>query len=342
MSEQLAPLRLGIIGAGNLSSRRIYPCLHYLPVVLAAVCDLDRDRAERAARAFGAQAVFTDHRAMLAGAALDAVVVCVGPDLHSRLALEAMAAGLPVYTEKPPAVCADDALEMRATSARLGTICMTGFKKRFAPAYRKAKAAIEGAAFGEPTLLSIDYCCGPTYDNDPADPRSQFLLDFCIHIVDLARYLFGEVAEVSARVRGETAYAVTLVFRNGALGTLSMSSQRAWDVSCEKVEITGGPGQFISCSNSVEMRYYTSPSPREATQIRSWHSPSFSTAGADSLRETGFLGELEEFVACVRERREPESSISSAAETMRLYEAIRQAAASGTTVSLEWAVGGAP
>ena len=342
MSEQLSPLRLGIIGAGNLSSRRIYPCLHHLPVVLAAVCDLDRERAERAARAFGAQAVFADHRAMLAEAALDAVVVCVGPEWHSRLAMETMAAGLPVYTEKPPAVRAGDAFEMRATSVRMGMICMTGFKKRFAPAYRKAKAAIASAAFGEPSLLSIDYCCGPTYDNDPGDPRSQFLLDFCIHIIDLSRYLFGEVAEVSARARGEATYAVTLAFRNGALGTLSMSTHRAWDVSCEKVEITGGPGQFITCSNSVEMLHYSTASPREATQIRAWHSPSFSTAGADSLRETGFLGELEEFVACVRERREPESSIGSAAETMRLYEAIRQAALTGTTVALEWPAGDAP
>jgi predicted dehydrogenase len=254
--------------------------------------------------------------------------------MHHRLALDALHAGLPVYTEKPPAVTAAHALEMLAASRRVGKICMTGFKKRFAPAYRKAQAAIQSEEFGDPALLSIDYCCGPTYRNDPADPRSQFLLDFCIHIVDLSRFLFGEVAEVTARRRGETAYAVTLLFRNGALGTLSMTSHRAWDVSCEKVEATGGPGQFLTCANSVEMVHYAGTPQGSGTQIRAWHSPSFSTAGADSLRETGFLGELEEFVACVRDGREPESSIASSAETMRLYEAIAQAAATGSTVAL--------
>jgi predicted dehydrogenase len=335
VEDVVSPVRLGVVGAGALSSRRIYPCLHSLPVSLAAVCDLDRARAEQAARWFGGEAVYTDYREMLAGAELDGVIVCVDPAQHHRLALDALRAGLPVYTEKPPAVRAADAFEMLAASRRAGTICMTGFKKRFAPAYQKAKAAIMDAAFGAPTLLSIDYCCGPTYRNDPSDPRSQFLLDFCIHIIDLSRYLFGEVAEVIARAKGEAAYAVTLLFRNGALGTLAMSSQRAWDVSCEKVELTGGPGQFITCSNSVEMTHYSTPAGGGSVQIRSWHSPSFSTAGADSLRETGFLGELEEFVACVRDGREPESSISSAAETMRLYEAIGQAAREGRPVVLD-------
>lgn len=336
MTDTGPRLRVGIIGAGQLSSRRIYPCLHALPVDLAAVCDLDHTRADRIARAFGGEAVYTDYRAMLAAATLDAVIICVGPDLHHRLAIDALEAGLPVYTEKPPAVRAADAYEVLAASRRAGKICMTGFKKRFAPAYRKAKAAIDDPSFGEPTLLSIDYCCGSTYRNDPADPRSQFLLDFCVHIIDLSRYLFGEVAEVSARKKGDTAYAVTLLFRNDALGTLSMTSHRAWDVSCEKVEATGGPGQFLTCANSVEMVHYARGDRDAGAQIRAWHSPSFSTAGADSLRETGFLGELEEFVSCVRDGREPESSIASSAETMRLYEAIAQAAHDGQPVRLEW------
>jgi predicted dehydrogenase len=90
------------------------------------------------------------------------------------------------------------------------------------------------------------------------------------------------------------------------------------------------------------MVYYAGTEQASGTQIRAWHSPSFSTAGADSLRETGFLGELEEFIACVREGREPESSISSSAETMRLYEAIVQAAHTGRPVALDWSGGAEP
>lgn len=325
----MSDIRLGIIGAGNLASMRIYPCLHMLPIRLVAVCDLDREKAERNARKFGAEKVYTDHQQMLAAGGLDAIIICVGPDLHARLAVEVMEAGLPVYTEKPPAVRAADAYAMWETSRRLGMICMTGFKKRFAPAYQKARAAIASDGFGVPTLLSIDYACGPTYPNNPDDPRSQFLLDFCVHIIDLSRFLCGDVAEVYARETNETTYAVHLVFESGGLGVLALSANRAWAVATEKVEVTGGPGQFISVDNSVRMVRHIGDT------IAEWHDPSFSTARGDSLVETGFQPELAAFVDAVREGHEPESSISSSYRTMCLYEAIAQSARERSVVVVE-------
>jgi predicted dehydrogenase len=324
----MAELRLGIIGAGALSSKRIYPCLHYLPVQLAAVCDLDRAKAEKNARKFGGQAVYTDHRQMFREVNLDGVVVCVGPEAHHQLAIEAMEAGLPVYTEKPPAVTPDAARSVLEASQRTGQICMTGFKKRFAPAYLKAQQAVTSPEFGAPSLLSIDYCSGH-YSNDPENPRRQFLLDFCVHIIDLSRFLFGEVVEVFARTQDQISYAVNLQFANGAIGVLALSCHRDWRVSTEKVELTGGPGQFISLNNSIQMVRYAGDT------IMDWHDPSFSTAGGDSLIETGFERELEEFVTAIQQQRQPESSIASSYRTMLLYEAIRQSAGERRTVALD-------
>jgi predicted dehydrogenase len=320
------PFRLGIIGAGNLSSRRIYPSLHYVDnLVLAAVCDLDETKARRNAQKFGGERVFTDHRRMLAEANLDGVVVCVAPQAHEALAIEVMEAGLPVYTEKPPAVTAAGARRMLETSRRTGTLCMTAFKKRYAPAYVKAKAIVDGSDFGPPHLLSIDYASGP-YRNDPANPRSWFLLDFGLHIVDLTRFLFGEVAEVFAWERQQTAYAVSLRFVNGAVGTLALTSHRDYPVSTEKVELTGRQSRMISLANSVEMTYW------QDREIKAWHSPSFSTAGGDSLLETGFQPELAAFVAAVRGGGEPPSSIASSYRSMLLYEAIKESAEAGGRV----------
>ncbi|MBI3971228.1 MAG: Gfo/Idh/MocA family oxidoreductase [Chloroflexi bacterium] len=321
-----APLRLGIIGAGNLSSRRIYPCLHSIDnLVLAAVCDLDEEKARRNAQKFGGERVYTDFRRMLAEADLDGVVVCVDPRAHEALAVEVMEAGLPVYTEKPPAVTAAGARRMLDTSRRTGRLCMTAFKKRYAPAYVKAKAIVDGLDFGPPHLLSIDYASGP-YNNDPANPRRWFLLDFALHIIDLTRFLFGEVAEVFAWEREQTAYAVSLRFANGAVGTLALTSHRDYAVSTEKVELTGGQGRMMTLANSVELTYW------QDRQVKAWHSPSFSTAGGDSLIETGFQGELAAFVAACRgggDALEPPSAIASSYRTMLLYEAIKQSAEAG-------------
>jgi len=320
----VSPVKIGTIGCGNLSSQRIYPCFRFFPIELVAVCDLDESKAKRNARLFGGETVYTDYRQMLAETALDGVIICVGPQAHAKLSVEVMRAGFHVYTEKPPATCAADATIMRDVSQQTKKICMTAFKKRFAPAYQKAKVLINSEGFGDPYLLSIDYASGG-YANSPDNLRQQFLLDFTIHIIDLCRFLFGEVESVVAHhlthrsaVTAQTpcTYAVNLRYVSGALGVLALTDRRAWGVSTEKVELTGD-GSFITVENSIEMRYY------EKGKIKEVHSPSFSTAGADSLVETGFAGEIGEFVNAIREGRQPESSIESAYQTMRLYEAIR-------------------
>ncbi|SDU63408.1 Gfo/Idh/MocA family protein [Jiangella alkaliphila] len=294
-------LRLGIIGAGSHSSNMIYPNLHALPAELVAVCDLDADRASRNARRFGGQH-FTDHTEMLDRAELDAVIVCVGPKEHARLSVEVMEAGLPVYTEKPPAASAADARTVLEASRRTGQPCMTAFMKRFAPAYQKAHAAIVSPEFGAPSLLTIDSGLGLVHE----DP-SWLLFDFSIHVVDLARFLFGEVSEVYARTQQQIAYATTLIFANGAVGNVAVSAHRQGTIT-EEVEITGGFGDFITISDgSAMMRHHDN-------RVVDWHERPYA--------EIGYRLELAEFVSAIHEGREPESSIASSYQTMRLCEAI--------------------
>lgn len=228
-----------------------------------------------------------------------------------------MERGLHVYTEKPPAVTASDAKKVLEVSEKTGKICMTAFKKRFAPAYQKAKTFIENEGNGL-KILSVDYCSGP-YPNDPHNPRSQFLLDFAIHLIDLTRYFGGEVAEVQGYSPDPSTFAVSLRFQSGAVGTLALTSNRSWKVSTEKVELTGSSQCFATVENSVELFAYADD------EIRVWHKPSFSTSSGDSLLETGFAGELIEFAHAILENRQPEWNIASSYRTMLLYEAIKRA-----------------
>ena len=312
MAEALLPV--AVVGCGNLSVSRLLPCLHTLPVRLEAVCDTDLGRAEDAARRFGAARAHASHSELLANGGVEAVLVAVGPDAHCRIACDAMEAGCAVFTEKPPAGCAADAERMVATSERTGMICMTGFKKRFAPAYRKAREAIDRGELGDVTLVSITAASGPY------EPLGrEFLLDFGIHAIDLARYLGGEVAEVSARGVDDHTYVVSVAFQSGALGALGLSANRAWQVATERVELTGTAGNFLSVDNSVELTRFA------AGAVAELHRPVFSTMAGDSLAETGFQPELAAFVAAARSGDEPESSIRSSHRTMVLYEAITTA-----------------
>lgn len=326
MSEYLAPLRVGIVGAGQLASTRVYPSLRYAPVELTAVCDLDTDRAALIGGRFGNPAIYSSYRAMLTDAGLDAVIACVGAEVHHDIALLAMDRGIPVYTEKPPARTAEAANELAEVSRKSGVLCMTGFKKRFAPAYAKVRAAIDSGEFGSPSLVSIHHSAGTTYTPGATDSRASFLLDFGVHAIDLARFLGGEVDEVSAIDCGDIAYAITLRYASGAVGTISISAHQSWEVGAEDVHVHGAPGAYANVRNSVSMRRY------QGEEIVDWNEPNFSTAGGDSLMETGFAAELVAFFNAVRTGSSAESTVASAAATMRLYEAIVESARTNSPV----------
>jgi predicted dehydrogenase len=129
-------LRVAFIGVGSHAYRNILPALHHLPVRLVAICDVNRELAERTAPEYGVSRVYTDTAEMYKNETLDAVFIATGPGQHPRLACEAFDAGVHVWTEKPPAMRAGDIEEMlRHRGDKVGVV---GFKKAFLPATEKA------------------------------------------------------------------------------------------------------------------------------------------------------------------------------------------------------------
>jgi UDP-N-acetylglucosamine 3-dehydrogenase len=320
--------RLCIVGAGSLSTRRIYPYIGAAGAQLAGVCDLDREKAERNARRFGGR-VYQDLEAMLTAEKPDGVIICIGPEQHAALAPVVMNLGYPVYTEKPPAPSAAKALEVARVSRETGMLCTTAFKKRYAVAYSRAREWIGSFAAEDHLSLSIDYASAQ-YSN--ADDRSSFLLDFAIHIIDLTGYLFGDVQQVFAFTRDRHAYAVSLQFASGAVGSLNLNDGRSFAVPTEEVEISVRGGNFMTIHNSSCWRITENGKPCE------WREPPTFTSGGDSGNETGHLGELVDFVTAIREGRTTRSSIHESAKSMLLYEAIKESAETGQVVSVDRAV----
>jgi predicted dehydrogenase len=318
--------RLCIIGAGRLSTERIYPYIGAAGAQIVGVCDLDQERAERNARRFGGRS-YRDVEGMLAEQKPDGVVICVGPAAHAILAMLALRLGYPVYTEKPPALCSADALEVARAARKAGLLCTTAFKKRYTQAYSRAKQWIEQRPAEDLLSLSFDYCSA-YYDNKP--PRT-FLNDFCIHVIDLAQYLFGDVESVFAFTKDHHAYAVSLRFANGAVGSLSMNDGRSFAIPTEEAEISARGGCFMSVHNSSAWRI------TEKNQPSEWREPPTFTSLGDSGRETGHLAEIEDFVAALREGRgTTRSDIYESYKTMVLYEAIKGASETGEVVKVRY------
>ncbi len=318
--------RLCIVGAGSLSTRRIYPNVGAAGAQLVGVCDLDRDKAERNARRWGGR-VYTDMGQMLEAEKPDGVIVCVGPQGHAALAPIVLQSGIPVYTEKPPALSAADALAVARVSKQTGVLCMTAFKKRYATAYERARQWLAQFDAGDFYSISIDYASSQ-YSNDR--PQRLFLFDFAIHAIDLIGYLFGDATQVFAFSKGPDAYAVSLRFASGAVGSMNLCDGRSFAIPTEEVEITVRGGNFMTIHNSSVWRI------TENNKCGEWREPPTFTSAGDSGNDTGHLAELVDFVAALRENRPTRSHIFESYKSMVLYEAIQQSAETGKVIDVHY------
>ncbi len=319
--------RICIIGAGNLSSRRIYPYIAPAGGQLAGVCDLDEQKARQNSNRFGGKA-YTDITVMLNECKPDGVMICTGPKGHYELGQKVLKMGYPVYTEKPPALTAQETLEVAKVAQETGLLCMTAFKKRYNVAYSRARQWLEQFHADEIYAMSIDYCSAQ-YGNDT--PHRMFLFDFCIHTIDLALYLLGDVVEVFAFAKGPDAYAVSLKFASGAVGNMTFADGRSFNIPTEEVELTVRGGNFMTIHNSSSWRITENNQPSE------WREPPTFTSAGDSGNETGHMAEIVAFFKALNEQtNQTRSSIYESYKSMVLYEAILKSAKFHQPVKIEY------
>ncbi len=322
-------VRLCVIGAGAHARRNIYPSLFRLTgTQVTANCDLKEQQARETARRHAIPNSYADYHRMIQAEKPDGAIICIGPEAHAAMAIELMEHGLHVYTEKPNAPSLERSMAVLQTQQRTGRVCMVGYKKRFAPAYRKARQLIDDPQFGRPLAMSVVRSCGGG-EVGAADMRTH-LLDWSCHTLDVATYLLGPVRHVRTEAcPGERyAYAVSLGHHNGAAGVQVFTNGPA--VPEESVYIAGAGGVTINVGNSVEMQASRRGQPFTA------HQPSFTVGCCFSDVEQGFAGELQEFVDAIAERREPESSIARATHTLAVFEAMWTSAQTGRVEEVEY------
>ena len=318
----MSDLKICIIGAGVLSSRRIYPYIGVAGARLMGICDLDVEKAERNSQRYGGK-VYQEFEKMLSEQKPDGVMICIGPEAHAKLSSQILKMGYPVYTEKPPAASPDEAFLVSQIAKETGLLCTTAFKKRYTNAASRAKQWLEKFPEADRFSISIDYCSGP-YTND--SPRQSFLLDFAIHVIDLTQYLFGDVEAVFAFAKGLDAYAVSLRFANGAVGSLNLNDGRSWDIPTEEIELTLKGGNFMTIHNSSVWKI------TENHKTTEWREPPTFISAGDSGRDTGHLTEIEDFFNAIKEKRTTRSNIYESYKSLVLYDAIRFSAETGTVV----------
>ncbi|HOM26947.1 MAG TPA: Gfo/Idh/MocA family oxidoreductase [bacterium] len=318
--------KICLIGAGKHSTNRIYPYISVAGGKIVGVCDINFEKAKENSERFGG-IPYVDYKKMLERENPDGVIICINAEMHSKLAKEIMKMGYNVYVEKPPATSSEDAFEMAIISKETGKICATGFKKRYANAYKRAKEWIE--TFSENSLysISIDYASGK-FKNTSLD--DTFLFDFAIHAFDLVFFLFGDVEKVFTFAKDNDAYSVSLKFKNGAVGSMNLTDMRGGNIPTEEVEITLENGNCMTIHNSSIWKISENGKPSE------WREPPTFISAGDSGYETGHLPELIDFMNAIKNNTQTVSNIFTSYKTMVLYEGVIESVKTGKVIELKY------
>jgi phosphoglycerate dehydrogenase-like enzyme/predicted dehydrogenase len=306
-----SPLRVLVIGAGPTTVHAHLPVLRQLrdrgEIVLAVVCDIERERASSAQRAFGFKESSSDARAAVARDDIDAVYVFGSAQLHYECGLAALTSGKHLFVEKPIAPSYLQALDMAQAAQERALIAVGGLNRRFF----KSLAAVRERAGGSRWRFAEVIFHKPEFQKPPSFGARTWLTANGIHALDALVYMMGGLPQELTSLAGEpsaltpSAFSALMRWQDGAQGVFLCNNNAG---SRREEYVFHGLGETCTVDGSGLMveKYGTV----EKTVL-----PSIGD---------GFTAEHEAFLRAIRDGEEPPNSIAAIAPSLYLAELIEQ------------------
>ncbi|MGI8973716.1 MAG: Gfo/Idh/MocA family protein [Gaiella sp.] len=276
-------------------------------VRVKTVASRSPDRAARVAKLVDAEST-GDLDAAIRDPAVDAVDICLPTSLHREYAERALAAGKSVFLEKPIALTLEDADAIVAAAARSDAVFMVGMVLRFWPEYVELQRLVATGRLGRPQAVSAFRLSPPADWNDWMADRSLSggtAVDLMIHDLDQMNWLLGAPRSVYAS-EPAPGHVHAVVEYDGASGVAegSMAMPRSYPFSssirvlCEDAVAeysfsaapVEGEGNIGASASARGLRVFPLEGEPETVPVES----------ADPWGP-----EIEEFVSCVEQRRQP-------------------------------------
>ncbi len=345
-------VKWGVIGAGGIASRRTIPegLLPSPQCELVALMDVDPGRAAAAAQRFGVRQWFTRAEDLLALPEVEAVYIATPNCYHKEQTVAAARAGKHVLVEKPMALSERDAEEMVTACRRAGVQLMVAYMMRFHAHHQRLKAMIEAGELGQVTFGRAQLTCWypPIPDAWRQDARLSgggAFIDMGTHCLDLLEMLIGKVKRLSA-FAGTLAFdypvedtaTVLLEFESGAQGVVDASFCVPDEASQNVLEVRGTRGAVVAdhtigqeAGGTMTAVTLGQVGGYDAQQARS-AAPAARPIEVEPVNT--YRAEVEYFVECIEQDREPFSGGAEAIRFVALTEAIYRAARTGQVLSV--------
>ena len=220
-------VKLGIVGLGAVGQLHLKHGLKLANAEIVAVADTAKSALERA-KASGVKNTYSDYNEMFKNPEVDAVLISLPTHLHLKCASQAAEAHKDIFLEKPIAVTVDEGKEVVSAAQRNSVKLMLGYPMRFNKHFLQLKEDIESGLVGDVENAHAIYICSgpfghrsdgygpapvPEWWFSPQLTGGGVLVDLGCHLINLLRFLLGEVVEI----KGQFGYRYRMDFEDSAI-----------------------------------------------------------------------------------------------------------------------------
>ena len=304
------PLRIALAGAGAFGEKHLDGLKNIPGVEITSIISRRAEQAAEVAAKYGAKHSGTELSEALARDDVDAVILCTPTQMHAAQAIACMEAGKHVQVEIPLSDSWEDAQAVLRKSQETGLVCMVGHTRRFNPSHQYAHHKI---AAGELNIQQMDvqtYFFRRQNMNAKGQPRSwtdHLLWHHAAHTIDLFAYQAGRIVKANA-IQGpkhpELGIAmdmsIQLKSESGAICTLSLSFNNDGPLGTF-FRYIGDTGTYIARYDDL---VNGKEEPIDVSQV--------------DVSMNGIELQDREFVAAIREGREPNSSVAKVLDCYRV------------------------
>ena len=350
-------IKIGIVGVGNIAETHLAAYLKNPDVEIYSFCDINEENLKEKAEKYGITRTYTNVEDMVKDPELDAVSVTTWNNGHASCTIAALNAGKHVLCEKPMALNAKLAEEMKEAAEKNGKLLQIGFVRRYGNDCEIVKDFVEKDYFGDIYFAKAQYTrrngAPGGWFCDKARSGGGSLIDLGVHVIDFIRYVTGNPKPVSV-------YGIT-EHRLGDMEGVKVSGKyRAVDAATSKTfDVDDFASAFIKFDNGMTLHVETSFSLH--TKAGSGKMELFGTKGGAVMNpdlelyriENGFMTntvldyptafdfngiferEINHFVDCIQNGTKCIAPADDGIALMKILDAIYESAATGKEVTIK-------
>jgi myo-inositol 2-dehydrogenase/D-chiro-inositol 1-dehydrogenase len=307
----------GVLGAGHIGALHARNLAGSIDGAhLVAVMDANPEAAQRAA--YGGAAVCKDVNTLLAHPDVEAMLIASPTTLHAEQIKQAAGAGKAIFCEKPVALNLNETQDALSVVREASVPFQIGFNRRFDAGFWEVARAIHAGELGRVEMFR-------SQSSDPAPPPESYVatsggifLDSVIHDLDIARFMVGEIARVTALGRvlaapymethGDVDTSIlTLEFTSGAIGVIQNSRRTVHGYDL-RVEVHGEKGKLVTEAERATPVWRYGEAGIQGDYVYYF---------IERFRDA-YRAEVQAFVEAVREGRTPTPGAEDALEALRV------------------------